>query len=187
MTLSQLINKQVALAEVKGSPESVKHVEVAIINEILDKGRMQIVDHATVQDALVAYPTEHDYGRLGKKVGADYVLAVKIKNFDINEREGYDKVTEEDSVLAEESGERGAKVLGTRYEKVKGWNGLVKLQCTFFDVAADKVTYEGFGEAADTWNTRDKDKHEKGYMGKMQLLEQLAGRAITDFFEKIPK
>lgn len=181
VTLSNLVDKHVALAEVKGSVESVKHVEVAIINEILDHGRFMIVDKATVQDALSIYPTESDYEGLGKKVGADYVLGVKIKNFDIKERQGYDKVVTEDSVLTEESGEK-KPVMGTRYVKVKSFEGLVKLECTFFDVLANKVTYQGIGEATATENSRDKK-----YMGKMDLLERLSGQAITDFFEKVPK
>lgn len=183
VTLSQLQSKRVAMTEIKGSPEEVKHVEVAIINEILDRGRFQIVDKATVQDALVAYPTESDYEGLGKKVDADYVLAVKVKDWVVDERKGYDKVESEDSVLEQESGEKGKKVVGTRYVKVKGWRGRVKLECDFWDVGAGKMTYSGFGEASDTWNSRD----HQDYMGKMQLLEQLSAKAITDFFEKIPK
>lgn len=181
VTLRNLQSKRVALAEVKGSKESIKHAEVAILNEILDRGRFQIVDRATVQEALVSYPTEQDWSGLGRKTGADYVLSINVKNFDIKERKGYDAVTEEDSVLTEESGS-SKPVVGTRYVKVKSYEGLVKLACKLYDVAAGQMTYEGEGLATETKNSRDAD-----FPRRMQLLESLSGKAINDFFEKIPK
>lgn len=181
VTLDSLQNKRVALAEVKGSAESRSHVEVAVINEIIDQGRFQIVDRTSVQEALATYPTESDWQGLGKKVGADYVLGIRIVDFSVKERQGYDKVQEEDPVLEEESGEH-KKIIGTRYEKVKSNTGSVKLSCSFFDVRTNAITYQGIGAAEETSNSRDKD-----FATTMKLLEKLSRRAISDFFERIPK
>lgn len=181
LTREQLQSKRVALAEINGAAESRSHVEVAVINEILDQGRFQIIDRATVQDALVTYPAESDWQRLGKKVGADYILAIRIAEFAVTERKGYDKVQEEDSVLTEESGET-KPVVGVRYQKVKSYEGFVKLGCTFFDVSENAIIHQGAGHATATYNSRD-----KGMPGKLGLLEKLSRLAITDFFETMPK
>jgi hypothetical protein len=180
LTLKRLQGKRVALAQIDAEKDERTHIEVGILNELLDKGRFEIVDRATVQDALVAYPAESDWQRLGKKVGADYVLSVRVKEFSVDERQGYDKVTEEDSLLTEESGE-SKPVVGTHFKKVRGFMGAVRLSCMFYDVADGAIIYQGFGVAGETLNSRD-----GSLPGKMSMLEKLTGKAITNFFEQMP-
>lgn len=153
---------------------------MALVNEILDHGRFEIVDRKTVQDAKATYPTEADWKRLGEKVGADYILSVRIAEFKIDEHQGYDKIEEEDSVLTEESGE-SKPVIGKRYQKVKAYEGRVKLDMKLFDVAQDKVAYQGIGEASELMNSRD-----KSLPRKMQFLESLTHKAVNDYFNKMP-
>jgi hypothetical protein len=112
---------------------------------------------------------------------ADYILSIRILEFESLEKAGYDKVVEEDTVLTEESGERKS-VQGTRYVKVKSDTGSVKLNLILFDVAENAITYQGIGTATEVRNSRD-----KGMPGRMRLLELLTRRAVTDFFEKMPK
>lgn len=177
-----LTTKLVALADISGAEEAKLQVEVAIVNEIIDKGRFRIVDRGTVREALVTYPADSDWQRLGKKLGADFVFSIRIQEFHVVERQGYDRVQEEDSVLAEESGEPNKKVIGTRYVKVKSYEGSVKLSAMLFDVAEGAIIYQGTGLATDTVSSRDKDAP-----GKLKLLEKLSAKAITDFFERMPK
>lgn len=177
-----------ALAEIKGGVESRNHIEVALVNEIIDRGRFEIVDRTTVQKALATYPTEADWQGLGQKIGADYILAFRVDSFDVNERQGYDKVEEEDSALAEELGTDEA--VATRYVKVKSYQGNVTLQGRFFDVAFDRVSYEGKGMATEAIASNDLST-KKGARSemprKMQLLEGLSQKAVRDFFEQMPK
>lgn len=180
LTLDELQSKRVALAEIEGAAESKNMVEVAIINEILEKGRFEVVDRKTVKDALATYPTERDWKRLGEKLGADYIMSIRISEFKVDEHQGYDAVEEVDSVLTEESGE-SKPVVGKRYVKVKSYSGHVKLDTILFNVAQDAIVYRGVGEAASTVGSGDKSMPRK-----MQLLEQLAQRAISDFFNKMP-
>lgn len=180
LSKDDLQGKRVALADIKGGNESKSHVEVALINEILDQGRFEIIDRKTVKDAQATYPTEGDWKRLGEKVGADYVLAVRIVEFKIDEHQGYDKVEEEDSVLTEESG-ASKPVIGKRYQKIKAYEGNVKLDMKLFDVAQDKIAYQGRGEAKELMSSRD-----KSLPRKMQLLESLTHKAVNDYFNKMP-
>lgn len=180
LSKEDLQSKRVALVEIKGAPESKTQVEVAVINEILEHARFEIVDRATVQDALTTYPTESDWKRLGSKVDADYVMSVRIAEFKVDERQGYDKVVEEDSVLAEEAGQ-SKPVMGTRYQKIKAYSGYVRLNIIIFDVSQNAIIYQGAGQAHETQNSRDMK-----LPGKMRLLEILTHNAVTDFFEKMP-
>jgi hypothetical protein len=181
ITQDQLQSKRVALVEIKGADEATAHVEVAVLNQIRDKGRFEIVDKPSVQDALVIYPDESDWQRLGKKVGADYLLSIKVVEFNVLERAGLDRVKEEDPVLEQESGEK-KKVIASRYVKVKSYQGDVRLSCIFYDVKENAIVYQGLGVASDTLNSRD-----GALPGKLHFLEQVTAKAMDNFFERIPK
>jgi hypothetical protein len=180
LTREALRGKRVALADVRGAGESKTHVEVALVNEVIENGRFEIVDRATVQSALAEHPTDADWQALGKAVGADYVLSVNVSEFNVAERSGLDRVEYEDSVLAEERGER-KPVQATRYSRVKSLEGSVKLSALLFDVSENIIVHQGFGSATKTANSR-----ERKVPGKMALLEELSARAMRDFFEKMP-
>lgn len=180
LTQENLQDKRVAVAEIDGPKEARKHVEVALANEIIEHGRFQIIDRTTVNDAKVTYPDRSDWKRLGEKVGADYVLGVKILDFSIKEREGYDSVEEEDSLLTEEA-KSDEPIVGKRYVKVKGDAGSVRLKMSFYDVAQGKMLQEGVGQASDNLNTRD------GNIRKMDFLESLTAQAVQNFFDSLPK
>lgn len=180
LTPAELAGKRVVLAEVKGPKDLQTIVEVGIVNEIIDKGRFEIVDRTTTQKALVTYPDPSDWARLGKKLKADYVLSVDAKDSDINEHEGYDRVEEEDSVLAEERGQSSA--IGARYVRVKSFEGSVNLHFQFFDVAQGKITFDDVGVAEETVHSR-----EAQMPGKMAFLEKLVTHAVSDFFKKVTR
>ncbi len=175
-----LRGKIIALAEVRGSKEARDLVEVALVNDIIEKGSLYVVDRATVAEALTAYPAENDRQRLGKKVGADYVLTLAIEEFKVVDRQGLDAVEEEDSVLTEEWREK-KPVIAKSYKKVRGVEGIVRLRFDFLEVGTGENAYSGAGEARETFNSRERDLPRK-----MQLLESLTSQAVSDFFAKMP-
>lgn len=176
----ELVGKKVAIANVDGPKEARKHVEVALINEVIDQGRFEVLDRTSVREALSVYPHHSDWKRLGDHLKADFILNVKVIHFTVKEREGFDAVEEEDSLLTEESGASEA-IRGRRYVKVKGNAGHVRLKMTFFDVGQNKILHDGYGEALETVNSRDNPKG-----GKMALLEKLTEKAVRNFFETLP-
>lgn len=177
----QLQSKQIALAEIRGAAGAKKQVEVALVNEIIEEGRFQIVDRATVQEALTAYPHESDWQRLGQKVGADYVMSLEIAEYGVRERQGHDKVEEDDSQLAADYGTT-KPMKATRYVKVKSFEGFVKVNGLFFDVAENAIVYKGAGTASRVQSSRG-----AAPLGKLRLLEDLSAKAIRNFFENMPK
>lgn len=181
-TLSQhaLRGKIIALAEVRGPKEARDLVEVALVNDIIEKGSLYVVDRTTVAEALATYPAENDRQRLGQKVGADYVLTLAIEEFKVIDRQGLDAVEEEDSVLTEEWREKKT-VVAKSYKKVRSSEGIVRLRFDFLDVSTGERAYSGVGEVRETFHSRERDLPRK-----MQLLESLTSQAVTDFFAKMP-
>ncbi len=181
LNLRMLESKKVAVAEITGDEKSAKMVEIALVNEIIEQGRFQIVDRTTVKEALVTYPAENDRVRLGKKVGADYVLSVAIQEFKVTDRSGLDQVEEEDSQMTEEW--KSSDPIKTKsYVKVKGREGIVRLMFKFLDVEKDEVIFKGIGSGRETVNSR-----EQTIPGQLKLLEGLSNRAVRDFFDRLPK
>lgn len=177
---ADLQNKRVALAEIKAGPDSKPQVEVALINALIEKGYFEIVDRSSVAEAIATYPTETDWPRLGKKVGADYILSLEVLEFDVKEREGFDSVTEEDSLLAEEAHSK-KPVLGTRYVKVKGYEGTVRIRGRLFDVPREKIVFEGEGSSSEKHTSTEQG----GAPRKLQLLEKLSTQAMNKFLERM--
>lgn len=180
LTQRTLRGKIIALAEVRGPKEARDLVEVALVNDIIDKGSLYIIDRPTVAEALATYPAENDRQRLGKKVGADYVLTLAIEEFKVVDRQGLDALEEEDSVMTEEWREK-KPVVAKSYKKVRSSEGIVRLRFDFLDVGTGERAYAGIGEARETYNSRERDLPRK-----MQLLESLATQAVSDFFAKMP-
>jgi curli biogenesis system outer membrane secretion channel CsgG len=181
ITLSELKNKKVALAEVRGAKEARTQVEVAIVNEIIEQGRFQIIDRATVANALVEHPTEGDWQRLGQALGADIIFSVDVVEFKTDQRTGYDAIEEEDSLLSEEHRESRKKKWRKLY-KVRQREGYVKLNMRFFDVAQGRVISEGPAEASASHNSRDGDTPRA-----MKLLETLTSKAVRSYFDGLPE
>jgi hypothetical protein len=179
LSLKELQEKRVALVDVQGAKDSKIQVEISLLNEIIENGRFQIVDKATVDEAMSIYPAETDYKALAKKIEADLLLAIKIETYDIVERKGYDKVEEEDSILAQESGESKV-VIGSRFVKVKSLEGKVSLIGFFYDGDTGELIKRVVAEAHQNLNSRD-----QVIQRKMQLLESLSKQAVHNLFENL--
>ncbi len=175
-----LTGKNVAIAHIDGPKEARHFVEIAIVNEVIAAGRFSVVDRTATQEAMVDYPALNDRQKLGKKLGADYVLSVHIDDYKVVDRQGYDKVEEEDSVLAEEMHESNVKT--NHYYKVKASDALVKLYFSFVNVQTGEVQFTGTGTSSLRIDSRDAKN-----MGKMHLLEEATTDAVHRFFESLPK
>lgn len=181
LTRAHLRDKAVALVSVSGAKEARLQVEIALVNEVIDEGRFRIIDRKTVQEATVAHPHEADWGRLGKELKADYLLAVDVLDFKTDKREGYDAVEEKDSLLSAEHHESSDKKWRKLY-KVRAREGFVRLRLRFFDVSRGLVTFQGESEATETHNSRDGDLPRA-----MKLMETLTAKAFRSYFERLPE
>lgn len=175
-----LTGKNVAIAHIDGPKEARRFVEVAIVNEVIANGRFAVVDRIATQEAMIDYPAINDRQKLGKKLGADYVLSVQIDDYKVVDRHGYDQVEEEDSVLAEEMHESEVKT--KKYYKVKASDALVKIYFSFVNVQTGEVQFSGTGSSSLRIDSRDTKN-----MGKMHLLEEATNDAVHRFFESLPK
>jgi len=175
----EIQKKRVALAEVKGPKEAKTHVEVALVNEIIGKGHCEIVDRATVQGALTIYPTPSDWVRLGKKIGADYILAIQVHQFEVKEREGLDRIEEEDSVLTAEA-KSSEPVMAARYVKIKSYEGVVTLEFQFFDVDKNQSRSQMKTTTKESLNSRDAP-----LPSKLEFLDLLTTKTIQKFFSQV--
>lgn len=173
-----LESKQVALLEIKGPKEARKLTEVGIINEVIQNGRFQILDKRTVAEAAATFPTSERWQDLGRKIGADYVMEVRIPTYDAQTREGFDSVDENDSVLAEEHHETEKQ--GRRYVKVRGTVAKITLDFRFFDVAKNEMTIQKSITKEKAYDSRD-----TGNIRKMHIMEGLIEDALREFFVQV--
>ncbi len=179
LTQDELRNKVVALVDVNGAKEAKLQTEVAIVNEIISKGRFQIVDRATVQSALVEHPTEADWQALGRQVHADLLLKIDILEFKVDSRQGYDGVEEEDSLLSSEHRESRSTKWKHLY-KVKAQQGFVKVRARFFDVKDATFVVDRESEAERTYNSREGELPRN-----MKILEDLTQHAVATLFDHL--
>lgn len=182
LTQQSLHAKKVALAEIKGSKEARTQFEVSLVNAIIEKGHFEIIDRATVQEALAEFPAESDWKQLGERLGADYILAIDVTEYKVDEKQGVDRIEEEDSLLTEEQHSK-QKLKGMRYVKVKAYHGQVTFTGKFFNVHKNAMAFQGEGKSSDLINSRDRDFPKS----KLLFLEGLANRAVDRFFEQMPK
>lgn len=175
-----LIGKTVAIAHIEGPKEAKRFVEVAIVNEVIANGRFTVVDRTATQEAMIDYPALSDRQKLGKKLGVDYVLSVQIDDYKVVDRQGYDQVEEEDSVLAEEMHESEVKT--KKYYKVKASDALVKIYFSFVNVQTGEIQFTGTGLSSLRIDSRDSKN-----MGKLHLLEAATNDAVHKFFESLAK
>src|SRR4051812_36998742 len=80
--LSDLQGKKIALVSIEGEATAKKVVEVALINQLIQRGTFILISKQDVETARTApnqSPT--DWQGLAKRVGADYALQAEILQF----------------------------------------------------------------------------------------------------------
>ncbi|MGE4233779.1 MAG: hypothetical protein AB7F43_10655 [Bacteriovoracia bacterium] len=166
-------HKRVALVEIEGPKEARNQLEVSLINRVIESGDFELVDQHATSAAKSEYPTKNQWPDLGRKVDADYLLSLKVTQFNIKEHQGLDRVQEEDSLLAQEQRDPDAAHT-TNYKKVKTLEGLFSVQATFFDVKRKNTAFETQAHAEQTIGSTSSG------MRRLQLLEKLSNKVISD-------
>ncbi len=179
--LSRLAGKKIALVEVDGEPTVRTIVEVALVNQILQKGTFILVPKQDVEAAKVAVgQSPLDWKGIAKRAGADDALRVRVLNFDAITHSGYSEEEVEDSQLAEEEGVSEAKTEDVY--KVKSLTGHVRFDLEFTDLQTGE-TSDATAEATDKVVSSAKDSAIH-LPPKMGFLEKLSNQAFKRFFDQ---
>jgi hypothetical protein len=173
---ADLRDKRVALTEISGSADVRQLVEVALVNELLENGRFEIVDRPSTLALLAEYPTPQQWPALARKLDAQLYLTITARHSAVSVRTGFDEIEESDSVLAEEHREPGKKA--RRYQRVRGKAANVELVFRFFDSSSGALLIEGIGQSS-----REANSREGPLPGSLSLLESLVSEAVRSFFE----
>jgi hypothetical protein len=181
--LGELEGHKVAVVEIDGEETARKVAQVALINQLVQKGSFEIVPKQDVEAARTAIgqdPT--DWLGIARRAGADYALKMRVLEFVGDTREGYSSETVEDSQLQAEQGGDGKT---EHVYKVRALDGHVRFEVQIADVreggAADLRT--GIAEAQDRVTVEAKT--EAAHLPpKLRFLEKLANQAFARFFEQ---
>jgi len=179
--LSSLQGKKVALIRVDGEATAKSVVEVALINQLTQKGTFILVSKEDVEAARAA-PSQDpmNFKGIAKRAGADYALSAKVLQFDGDTRQGYSTETYEDSQLAQEQGESARKA--ERIYKVKSLTGHVRVELAFTDVNSGELR-SAVAEAEDT--VTEEGRTEAIHLPpKLRYLEKLSNQAFAKFFDQ---
>lgn len=178
--LAALHGKKVALVDVDAEPTARKVVEVALVNQLLQKGTFLLVSKQDVETARSA-PEQNpmDWLGLAKRAGADYALRAKVLKFDAQEHTGYSSEEVYDSQLAEEQGTDGKT---QRVFKAKAIDGHVQVQLDFTNVL-DSDNRSAVAEAKDRVEG-DAKKSSIHLTPRLRFLENLSNKAFKDFFDR---
>jgi hypothetical protein len=178
--LSKLEGKKVALTDIDGEETARRVIEVALINQLTQRGTFIIVSRQDVEAARkdpAQNPT--DWVGVARRAGADYALKAKVLQFDGDIREGYSSTPIQDSQLAAERGDDGKD---ERIYKVKSLDGTVKVELDFAATSGDDYR-SGVAEKEDRVVSEGKD--EAAHLPpKLRFLETLSNGAFKDFFDR---
>jgi hypothetical protein len=187
--LSELEGKRIALVEVGAEPTQRAMIEVALVNQLQSEGTFELIAKEEIQKAKAAPDVDTtDLQALGRSVGADYLLQIEVLALEATERSGVDRITVEDSQLAEEQGEDARQT--TRLVKVKSLTGKVSLKIRFTPVrplGAPATPLTEPREAVATQEDRVTAREEKTAIrlpGRIRFLETLIQKAFSDFFKQ---
>jgi hypothetical protein len=179
--LSKLAGKRVALVQIDAEETSRKTIEVALVNQLIKNGTFELISREEVETAKAAFNQwPDDFKGLGSKLGADYVLSAKVLAFNADVHEGYDRIVEDDSLMAKERGEKARKT--ERLVKVKSLDGLVTVRLNFTNLKDGDVR-EADATAQDSVR-KTSEKEAIHLPPKMSFLQNLAGKAFAQFFEQ---
>jgi len=164
--LSSLQGKKVALIRVDGEATAKSVVEVALINQLTQKGTFILVSKEDVEAARAA-PSQDPMNFKGIAKRGDT-------------RQGYSTETYEDSQLAQEQGESARKA--ERIYKVKSLTGHVRVELAFTDVNSGELR-SAVAEAEDT--VTEEGRTEAIHLPpKLRYLEKLSNQAFAKFFDQ---
>jgi hypothetical protein len=177
--LSRMEGKKVALVDIDGEDTPKRIVEVALINQLVQRGTFLIVSKEDVDKARVATDINPaDWQAVGKRAGADYAIKAKVLEFAADEHTGYSSETVKDSQMEEETGEAETE----NVYKVKSLEGRVRIQMDFASLS-EKDLRSGIAEASDKVVSEQKTQRAE-LPPRLRFLETLSNKAFKDFFDK---
>lgn len=164
----------------EGEPTAKKIVEVALVNQLVQKGTFELLSKGEVEAAQAAPEQDPtDWKGIATKAGADYILHANVLQFEAPIREGYSKQEVIDTQLAEERGTDGKT---EQVYKVKAMNGHVKVRLTFTRLSDDdKRTAVAQADRQIEASAQAGAIH---LPPKLRFLEELTNQAFQEFFEK---
>jgi len=178
--LARFEGKKVALVAVDGESTARKVVEVALVNQLVDKGTFILVNKNDLDQAR-AKPNQDpmDWKGVAKAAGADLALRAKVLQFDADENEGYSSEKEKDSQLAEEQGDDGET---EHLYKVKSLEGRVRVSLEFTDLNTGDVRS---AVAEDEQKVVADAKSSAVHLPpRLRFLEGVANKAFDRFFQE---
>jgi len=182
--LSKLEGKKIALVDLEGEPTARKIVEVALVNQLVQRGTFFLVPKEEVEAARAeASHDPTDWKGLARRVNADFALRAKVLTFEAKTREGYSSEEVEDSQLEAERGEKDNKLV--RLYKVKAMTGNVRVQLEFSGVGKDIDPDPRTGVAEESHEVTAEARTGAAHLPpKLRFLENLANDAFRKFFDQ---
>ncbi len=178
--LGQFEGKKIALMGIEGEPTAQKIAEVALINQLVQRGSFILIPKQEIEMARKAVEQDPmDWKGIAKKAGAEFALQVQVQAFDAPIHEGYSKREVVDSQLAEEQGSDGRT---EQIFKVKSMDGHVKYLLTFTHLT-DIDVKSGVAEAEEKVESSAQSSSIH-LPPKLRFLEDLSNKAFREFFEK---
>ena len=178
--LSEYSGKRVALIEIDGPSSSKAMVEVALVNQLVERGTFILISKREIERARAkASVNARDWKALSQAVEADLALKAQVLEFDAEESEGYNEEEVYDSQMAEERGKKEGTV--KRLYKVKRLIGKVKIGLQFFRVNSGSVQSATVEES----ETLERDERKKSihFPPRLRFMEELVNRAFQKFFD----
>lgn len=178
--LSHLLGKKIALMEVLGESTARSVVEVALINQVQQKGTFILISKQDLARAREEADLEAtDWKGIARRAGADVALRVRVLKFIAESHEGYSSETVEDSELEAEQGKSAAK--SERLFKVKSLDAEVAVKLEFTDLKSDEVR----SAVAQAQDQAKGDARQGGIQlpPRLRFLEKLSNRAFEKFFD----
>ena len=180
--LSRLEGKKVALVDVEAEPTARTIVEVALVNQLIQRGSFQLLSKQDVDTAKAAPGVDtSDWKAVAKKAGADVALRAKVREFDAQTHEGYDKEMAEDSQMIEERGEEGRRT--EKLIKVHSIRAKVRVELQFLTLD-DNDLRTGVADAETEEVRKDSRQGAARLPPKMSVLQKLTEGAFKKFFER---
>jgi hypothetical protein len=178
--LSDMNGKKVALISVDGEETPKKIVEVALVNQLVQRGTFILVPKPDVEAARAAPEQDPtDWKGIAKRAGADFALQAKVLKFDAPVREGYSSEEVVDSQLAEEMGTDGKT---QQVFKTKSMEGDVQVELQFTRLE-DGDTRSGVAEAREKVEANAKSSSIR-MPPPLRFLEKLSNKAFREFFDR---
>ncbi len=180
LELSAFEGKKVALVEIDAEPTARSVVEVALVNQLVQRGTFFLIPKKEVEEVRTS-PNQDptDWRGIAKQAHADIALRAFVRKFETTAQDGYAKEIVTDSQYAEEQGSDG-KI--ERLTPVKTLSGEVQVELQWTDLDKNE-TKNGIAEAKKS--TEEKAQKSAIHLPpRLRFLESITNQAFSKFFDQ---